>query len=41
MGHPDEAKRHFLALQEKEPDGIDSYLRLTYVHEMKNELDEA
>ena len=41
MGHPDEAEEHFLALQKEEPDGIDSYLRLTYVYEMKNELDKA
>ena len=41
MGHLDEAERRFLILQEKEPDSIDSYLRLTYVYEMKNELDKA
>ncbi len=41
MGHLDEAERRFLILQKKEPDSIDSYLRLTYVYEMKNELDKA
>ena len=41
MGHLEEAERRFLILQEKEPDSLDSYLRLTYVYEMKNELDKA
>ena len=41
MGHADEAERRFLILQEKEPDSLDSYLRLTYVYEMKNELEKA
>ncbi len=41
MGHLDEAERQFRILEEKEPDSIDPYLRLSEVYAMKNDLDQA
>ena len=41
MNHPDEAKRAFMTLKEKEPDSVDPYERLISVYQMKNDLDKA
>ena len=41
MGHLDEAEHHFLILEEKEPDSIDPYLRLSSIYQMKNDLNKA
>ena len=41
MGDLDKAEEYFLKLQEHEPDTLDSYFRLSFVYEMKNDLDKA
>ena len=41
MNHPDEAKRAFMTLKEKDPDSVDPYERLISVYQMKNDLDKA
>ena len=41
MGNLDDAEKYFLKLQEYEPDKLDSYFRLSFVYEMKEDLNKA